>query len=127
MKTIKQLADDLGVSKQTIRNVIAKLGLQNTLRKNANAFAIGEAQEMAIRQEVLQLSKAETQSKAQNDLQSVLRLLEYELEIKNKQIADLSAALKRTLESLQAEQALHGGTIQKQLTDGKRKWQFWRR
>ena len=40
MKTIKQIADEIGVSKQSIRNEIAKQGLQSSLRKNGNQFAI---------------------------------------------------------------------------------------
>lgn len=32
MKTIKQIADELGVSKQTIRNTIENLGLQSDFR-----------------------------------------------------------------------------------------------
>jgi hypothetical protein len=71
-----------------------------------------------------------------NDWHPVLQLLEKqneqlsgELEIKNKQIADLSVALERTAESLQIAQALHGGTIQKQLVDGKKSGFFskWRK
>ena len=34
-KTIKQIADEIGVSKQAVRNQIAKLGLQSSLQKNA--------------------------------------------------------------------------------------------
>lgn len=33
MKTIRELADELGVSKTAIRNEIAKQGLQSSLRK----------------------------------------------------------------------------------------------
>lgn len=33
MKTIRQLADELGVSKTAIRNEIVKQGLQTTLQK----------------------------------------------------------------------------------------------
>jgi len=40
MKTIRQIADDLGVSKQAVRNQIVNLGLQTALRKNGNQFAI---------------------------------------------------------------------------------------
>lgn len=40
MKTIKQIADEIGVSKQSIRNEIAKQDLQSSLRKNGNQFAI---------------------------------------------------------------------------------------
>lgn len=49
MKTIKQIADEIGVSKQSIRNEIAKQGLQSTLRKNGNQFAINESCEVLIK------------------------------------------------------------------------------
>jgi predicted transcriptional regulator len=129
MKTIKQIADDLGVSKQAVRNSIAKLGLQSSLRKNGNSFAIDERQETLIYSELSKESNNNSQSESQGSLQSglqlALRLLEkqneqlsLELEIKNKQIEALTAALENTTESLRAAQALHAGTLQKQLTDG---------
>lgn len=49
MKTIKEIADELGVSKQSIRNEIAKQGLQSSLRKNGNQFAIDENCETLIK------------------------------------------------------------------------------
>ena len=49
MKTIKQVADEIGVSKQSIRNEIAKQGLQSSLRKNGNQFAIDEKCETLIK------------------------------------------------------------------------------
>lgn len=49
MKTIKELADELGVSKQSIRNEIAKQCLQSSLQKNGNQFAIDESCEALIK------------------------------------------------------------------------------
>lgn len=49
MMTIKQLADELGVSKQSIRIEIAKQGLQSSLIKNGNQFLIDEPQIILIR------------------------------------------------------------------------------
>ena len=40
-KTIKQIADEIGVSKTAIRKKIANLGLQLSLRKIGNQFAVG--------------------------------------------------------------------------------------
>lgn len=129
MKTIKQIADDIGVSKQTVRNTIAKLGLQSTLQKNGNSFSITEQHETAIKREFLRELQIESQSTLQSEpqstLQSALRLLEKqneqlsrELDIKNKQIDDLSTALVAAQQTAQAAQALHAGTIHQQLTDG---------
>lgn len=49
MKTIKELADEIGVSKTAIRNEIEKQGLKSSLRKNGNQFAIDENCESLIK------------------------------------------------------------------------------
>ena len=49
-KTIKQIADELGVSKQAVTKCIDNLGLRSTLTKNANCFMVGDSQEKAIKQ-----------------------------------------------------------------------------
>lgn len=49
MKSIKEIADEIGVSKQSIRNEIAKQGLQSSLRKNGNQFAVDEKCETLIK------------------------------------------------------------------------------
>lgn len=54
MKTIKQIADEIGVSKTAVRKKIANLGLQSSLRKNGNQFAIGEEQERLIKSAFLE-------------------------------------------------------------------------
>ena len=47
-KSIRQIAEELGVSKTAVRKQIANLGLQSGLRKNGNQFAIDESQEAQI-------------------------------------------------------------------------------
>lgn len=49
-KTIKQIADELGVSKQAVSKCIDNLGLRSTLTKNGNYFVVGDSQEKAIKQ-----------------------------------------------------------------------------
>ena len=48
-KTIKEIADELGVSKTAVSKQIANLGLRSSLRKNGNQFAIDEHQEALIK------------------------------------------------------------------------------
>ena len=48
MKTIRQIADEIGVSKTAVSKQIANLGLRSGLRKNGNQFAIDEHQETLI-------------------------------------------------------------------------------
>ena len=40
MKTIRQIADEIGVSKTAVNKQIANLGLRSGLRKNGNQFPI---------------------------------------------------------------------------------------
>ena len=49
MKTIRQIADEIGVSKTAVNKQIANLGLRSGLRKNGNQFAIDEHQEALIK------------------------------------------------------------------------------
>lgn len=48
-KTIKEIAEELGVSKTAVRKQIANLELQTSLRKIGNQFAIEKEQEALIK------------------------------------------------------------------------------
>lgn len=143
--SIKDIADKVGVSKTAVNKKIANLGLQTKLVKNGNRFVVDENTAKQIIQafsESDNQTKTQTEFANQNDNQfaKVIEILQSELESKNKQIEDLTRALEHTTASLNAEQALHAGTMQKQLTDkssssegqvieskGKRKWwQIWK-
>lgn len=136
MKTIKQVANELGVSKETVRKQVPNLP-PNMVTIGANRCYLISAEGVEIiREKTATTSDNVGDNQVTSDWHSVLKLLEKqneqlsnELEIKNKQIADLSAAMGRMSESLQAAQALYGGTIQKQLTDGKKDGFFsrWRK
>ena len=52
-KTIKEIADELGVSKTAVSKQIANLGLRSSLRKNGNQFAIENQQEKLDRKSVV--------------------------------------------------------------------------
>ena len=143
MKTIKQIADEVGVSKQAIRNQIAKLGLQSSLQKNGNQFAIDEEQETAIKQSFEKISQSEntkqTQSNSQTEndslcvvvsvLQEQLRVKDEQLAEKDKQIKDLTDTVKSQAQSINADRHNElASTLQMQLTDGeiakpKSRWQ----
>lgn len=122
MKTIKQIADEIGVSKQAVRDEIAKQGLQSSLRKNGNQFAIDERQEMLIksafeRRMGAKLNEKTLQSETQSDtvidvLVKQSEMLQKELEIKNKQIEELNERLAENQKLLDQEQQLHAMTKQ---------------
>ena len=139
MKTIRQIADEIGVSKTAVNKQIANLGLRSGLRKNGNQFAIDKHQEALIKQAFFEKTQTEienqSQTKTQTEnhevgdlvcvLQATIDTLQGQLAVKDKQIAELnerlsecSAALLAAQQTAQAAQALHAGTIQQQLTDG---------
>ena len=161
--TIKQLADELSVSKSTIGRAIVQLGLQDKLCKIGNKYVLSEKQILQIK---LQLSKndeektlheeeksLQTSSKTLHEeekslqassktlheeekslqvnqetqnsiLQEQLSILNKQLAIKDhqiqilqEQIGQLTTAMESMAVALTAAQALHAGTIQKQLTE----------
>ena len=131
MKTIRQIADEIGVSKTAVNKQIANLGLRSSLRKNGNQFAIDESQEALIKQAFFEKSQTEianqTQTKSQTEnhevsdlvcvLKATIDTLQGQLEVKDRQIERLTEALTAAQQTAAAAQALHAGTIQKQLTD----------
>lgn len=107
MKTIRQIADEIGVSKTAVNKQIANLGLRSGLRKNGNQFAIDEHQEALIKQAFSEKSQTEienqSQTKTQTEnhevgdlvcvLQATIDTLQGQLEVKDRQIAKLTEAL----------------------------------
>ena len=132
MKTIRQIADEIGVSKTAVSKQIANLGLRSGLRKNGNQFAIDERQETLIKQAFWEKSQTEienqTQTKSQTEnhevsdlvcvLQATIDTLQGQLEVKDRQIEKLTEALIAAQQTAAAAQALHAGTIQQQLVTG---------
>ena len=145
-KTIKEIADELGVSKTAVSKQIANLGLRSSLRKNGNQFAIENQQEKLIKmafqkkrqQEIVAENsvsdeQSQTESQTANHevcdlvgvLQTTVDTLQAQLAVKDVQIRELNArlaecstALLAAQETARAAQALHAGTIQQQLSDG---------
>ena len=112
-KTIRQIADEIGVSKTAVSKQIANLGLRSGLRKNGNQFAIDEQ------------TKTQTENHEVGDLVCVLRAtidtLQGQLEVKDRQIEQqaktitrLTDALTAAQQTVQAAQALHAGTMHQQ-------------
>ena len=62
MKTIRQIADEIGVSKTAVNKQIANLGLRSGLRKNGNQFAIDEQQEALIKEAFSEKSQTEIET-----------------------------------------------------------------
>ena len=126
-KTIKEIADELGVSKTAVRKKIANLGLQSGLRKNGNQFAIEKEQENMIKSAFSKKQPStESSTKPSTSLQletvndavvDVLlnqsEMLKNELKIKNKQIEELNKRLEENQKLLDQQQKLHAMAEQK--------------
>ena len=143
MKTIRQIADEIGVSKTAVSKQIANLGLRSGLQKNGNQFAIDERQEALIKQAFLEKSQTENANQSQTEnanqsqtetqtenhevgdlvcvLQATIDTLQGQLEVKDRQIEQQAQTITRLTDALAAAQqtaaaaqALHAGTIQQQ-------------
>ena len=89
MKTVRQIADELGVSKTAVSKQIANLGLRSSLRKNGNQFAIDEQQEVLIKQAFLEKTKTENANQSQTKTQT-----------ENHEVGDLVCVLQATIDTL---------------------------
>ena len=132
MKTIRQIADEIGVSKTAVSKQIANLGLRSGLRKNGNQFAIDEHQEALIKRAFSEKSQTEIENQTQTEnrevgdlvcvLQDTIDTLQGQLEVKDRQIEQQAQTITRLTDALAAAQqtaaaaqALHAGTIQQHL------------
>lgn len=136
-KTIKQIADEIGVTKQAIQKRIVREPLctciQPYIDKIGGTKYIAYTGEMIIKQAFLDVdcihvsgekpSNVHTSSiPADDDLNALYSILKKELDMKNEQIRELNArlaesnaALVAAQQTAQTAQALHAGTIKKHL------------
>lgn len=108
-KTIKQIADELGVSKTSVRKKIDNLGLRSSLQSNGNQFSINEEQEELIKTAFKgnkSQTKSETKTQTESEtVSSLISILQEELARKDVQIENLQKLLDQ-------EQQLHMHTKQ---------------
>jgi len=121
MKTIKQIADEIGIDKQRVYRYIRKHRINEAHHEHDTKY-YDEAAETLIIQHFTEIGvsgEAHHDHIKSGQFDVVIAMLEKELDAKNRQISELTAALEHTTASLHAAQALHAGTMQKQLTDGR--------
>ena len=114
-KTIKQIADELGIDKQRVYRYIKKNHINEAHQKNGVMY-YDEVVESSIKRAFLQ--KEPHQVSASNDavidvLMKQSEMLQKELEIKNKQIEELNNRLAENQKLLDQAQQLHAMTEQK--------------
>lgn len=137
-KTIKQLADEIGVSKQAIFYRINKPPLSNELsslmtKENGSLMVSFDGQKL-IREAFLENDRQTFDDKESSKHlflfdDSLIQVLQTELGEKNKQlsekdcqikslqenISELTSAVENLTKSLNSSQALHAGTMQQSL------------
>lgn len=147
MKTIKQIADELGVSKTAVRKKIENLGLSEKVKTNGNRIEVDEGQEKLIKSA---FSQKETKTENANEvseksetlrlLSSMVSTLTEQLQEKDKQIERLQTELENAQKSVDQAQHLHAMTEQKiRLLEQKKEqeqpeeekdknpwWKFWK-
>ena len=117
MKTIREIANELGVDKQKVYRFIKQNHI-NEAHHEAHQNRINEAHHEAHHE-------AHQNRINEAVFDAVIEMLQKELEIKNEQIKELnerlsecSAALLAAQQTTQAAQVLHAGTIQKEIASG---------
>lgn len=96
MKTIRQIADEIGVSKTAVNKQIANLGLRSGLRKNGNLFVIDEHQEALIKRAFSEKTQTENENQSQTKTQT-------ETQTENQEVCDLVCVLQATIDTLQGQ------------------------
>jgi len=120
MKTIKQIADGIGIDKQRVYRYICRNHITPMYRE-AGVMYYDDAVESLVKSHFAKSEYiSDVRQTTSNDvvIDVVISMLKKELDIKNQQISELTMALENTTASLKASQALHAGTMQRQLTDG---------
>jgi len=140
MKTIKQIADEIGVSKQAVHKKRKSKELSTSLQPftsivdgvvymSVDGEALLKSAFSGLARQPVDVNGSSTGDGLGDSHNELYKILKAELDAKNEQIATLQAELatERQHSREQADklavlaetaQRLHAGTIQKQLTDG---------
>jgi len=119
MKTLKQIADGLGVSKQRVYRYVKANCISEAHHDHITAH-YDEVAESRITAHFLQETtshEAHQKYISEAVFNAVVDTLKSELEAKNRQLDMLTAALNTAQQTAAVAQALHAGTM-KHLTDG---------
>jgi predicted ArsR family transcriptional regulator len=128
-KTIKQIAEEIGVSKTAVRKKMTD-EIKNQFSKTiGNTVYISEQGETLIKSAFLKTNENQVSDNQLETVCTLVSMLQKELDIKNKQIEMQAATIESLTTALAAAQALHAGTIQQlKLVDNQKHywWQFWK-
>lgn len=102
-KTIKEIADELGVSKTAVSKQIANLGLRSSLRKNGNQFAIENQQEKLIKMAFRKNKQREIAGENLVSDEQSLTTNANQSQTENHEVCDLVCVLQTTVDTLQEQ------------------------
>jgi len=128
-KTIKQIADELGVSKTAVRKKMTDEIKNQFSETIGNTVYISEHGENLIKSAFSKNNENQVSDNQSETVCTLVSMLQKELDIKNKQIEVQAATIENLTTALAAAQALHAGTIQQlKLVDNQKHywWQFWK-
>lgn len=130
-KTIKQLADELGVSKTAVRNYMDdEFRAKYTTKNDKGVITITPDGCKAIAESIAKSVESNRNSFAETELitipKSVLNTFEEQLRQKDEQIKTLNDALSKALKITDQAQHLQAGEVLK-LPERARGWKFWKR
>jgi len=116
MKTIRQIADELGVSKQAVAKRLAQLSPTEVTTNERGAKLISADGEAVLR-ELIAPIKPPTKPPTDNQLpptsdNQIIKLLEQNIVVLQEQLAVKDKQLEAAQEALRAEQLLHADTKQ---------------
>jgi len=123
MKTIKQIADSLGMPKHKVKYQVEKLP-KNCVEKIREILHVTDEGIAIIEGLRVEKKNSSLENKPEEFSSQLIEILKNEIEAKNKQleaqsqqITELTSALTAAQQTAAAAQALHAGTI-KYLTNG---------
>jgi AcrR family transcriptional regulator len=135
MKTIKQIADELGVEKLRVYRYIRRNRINEAYREHQTGYYDDTVESLMWQHFKVDTVSGEALHDRISDTVSdtVISMLRQELDAKNAQLAakdkqiddlnarlaEVTAALVGAQDAARAAQALHAGTIQAQLGDGR--------
>jgi len=114
VKTIKQLADEFGVKKDKVKYRVGKLPENLLVNDRGITYVTDEGIEQ-LRDLLGVKTEKKTEEFTGEITASIVGMLRDELAAKNRQIEDLTAALRAAQQTAAAAQALHAATVQQNI------------
>jgi len=135
MKTIKELSEEIGVSKVAVQKKIERLNIKNKMVRDGNRWLVPDELEKSIK---LAFNKYDTDNQTGNNrqeneniTQTLVSMLQKELEEKNKQIEKLQTIINQEQQlRMVTEQkllALEDKTKEEENANQEKKVGFWGR